>query len=95
MAFSAGNAINFEVIGPNNPFAATLFTLLISATNFPIVYMQYLDGRGYDRAGLVGSYVTDAGLSIAACLLLAALFSRLRRSGPAVAAIASSPESAD
>lgn len=81
LAFSAGNAINFEVIGPNNPFAATLFTLLISATNLPIVYMQYLDGRGYDRAGLAGSYVTDAGLSIAACLLLAWLFSRWHRSG--------------
>lgn len=70
LAFSASNAITFEVIGPDNPFAATLFTLLVSATNLPITYMQYLDGRGYDRGGLAGSFVTDAGLSVGACALL-------------------------
>ena len=83
LAFSAGNAITFEVIGPDNPLAATLFTLLISATNLPIVYMQYLDGRGYDQAGLTGSYVTDAFLSISACCFLAWLLSRWRTTSPA------------
>lgn len=78
LAFSASNAINFEVIGPNNPLAATLFTLLISATNFPIVYMQFMDGRGYDRGGLTGTYLTDACLSIAACALLAWLHAHWR-----------------
>lgn len=78
LSFSVSNAITFEVIGPNNPFAATLFTLLISATNLPIIYMQFLDGKGYNRAGIVGSYVTDACLSIAACTLLAFLLSRWR-----------------
>jgi PAT family beta-lactamase induction signal transducer AmpG len=78
MAFSAGNAITFEVIGPDNPFAATLFTLLTASANFPITYMQYLDGRGYDRAGLTGSYMTDAGFGIAACLLLAWVLSNWR-----------------
>lgn len=79
LAFSTGNAITFEVIGPNNPFAATLFTLLTSAVNLPITYMQYLDGRGYDRGGMIGAYLTDACLSIAACSLLAWLLSRRRR----------------
>lgn len=81
LAGSAGNAITFEVIGPSNPFAATLFTLLVSASNQPISYMQFLNGRGYDRGGPTGSYVTDAGVSIIiiACILLAWLLSRWRR----------------
>ena len=78
LAFSASNAITFEVVGPENPLAATLFTLLVSATNLPITYMQYLDGRGYDRGGMVGTYLTDACLSIIACSLLAWVLSRWR-----------------
>jgi PAT family beta-lactamase induction signal transducer AmpG len=96
MAFSAGNAITFEVIGPDNPFAATLFTLLTASANFPITYMQYLDGRGYDRAGLTGSYVTDAGFGIAACLLLAWVLSNWRPSAQhGLAKLAPIPENAE
>ncbi len=69
LAFATANAIAFEVIGPDNPFAATLFTLLLAATNLPITYMQFLDGKGYDWHGLTGSIVTDAFISMAACLL--------------------------
>jgi PAT family beta-lactamase induction signal transducer AmpG len=78
LAFSAGNAITFEVIGPDNPLAATLFTLLLSAENLPIVYMQYLDGRGYSHGGLTGSYLTDACVSVSACSLLGWMLSRWR-----------------
>lgn len=85
LAFSAGNAITFEVIGPNNPFAATLFTLLVSAANLPLSYMQFLDGRGYALGGLTGSYVMDASVSITACMLLAWLLSRWRRNRESVA----------
>ena len=84
LAFAAGNAITFEVIGPDNPLAATLYTLLISASNLPITYMQYLDGRGYDRGGLTGAYLADACISIAVCVLMAWLF--LRWSGVAKSA---------
>jgi MFS transporter, PAT family, beta-lactamase induction signal transducer AmpG len=96
MAFSTSNAICFEVIGPNNPLAATLYTLLISASNLPITYMQYLDGRGYDRGGLIGSYLTDALISITACSLLAWFLSRrrgnLKRSHKAFEPIPDSPD---
>lgn len=71
LAFTAANAITFEIIGPNNPLAATIFTLLVAAMNFPITYMGILDGWGYDLHGLAGSFVVDAGFSMAACLLLA------------------------
>jgi PAT family beta-lactamase induction signal transducer AmpG len=71
LAFTAANGIAFEIIGPDNPLAATLFTLLIATMNFPIWYMGNLDGWGYDRAGIPGSFTIDAGLSIVACILLA------------------------
>jgi len=70
LAFATANAIAFDVIGPDNPFAATLFTVLLAASNFPITYMQFLDGRGYDWRGLNGAFLTDASISVAACLLL-------------------------
>lgn len=70
LSFAAGNAITFEVIGPGNPLAATLFTLLMAATNFPIFYMGIIDGHGYDWKGITGSFLADAFVSIAVCLLL-------------------------
>jgi MFS transporter, PAT family, beta-lactamase induction signal transducer AmpG len=71
LAFAAANGITFEIIGPGNPLAATLFTLLIAAMNLPITYMGFADGWGLDKGGLVGGFAVDAGLSMTACLLLA------------------------
>ncbi len=76
LAFTAAFGIAFQIIGPDNPLAATLFTVLVAAMNLPITYMAMLDGWGYDRGGLLGSFVTDAGLSLAACLLLALVLRR-------------------
>jgi len=76
LAFATANAIAFEVIGPDNPFAATLFTLLLAASNLPITYMQYVDGLGYNWRGITGSLVTDAAISVLACLVLAWVITR-------------------
>ncbi len=95
LAFATGNAISFEVIGPENPLAATLFTLLMAAANLPIVYMGYIDGHGYDWNGVTGSFLTDAGISIAVCLFLFWALRRWRRSGTAAAGAAGVGESAD
>jgi PAT family beta-lactamase induction signal transducer AmpG len=76
LAFATANAIAFEVIGPDNPFAATLFTVLLAASNLPITYMQYIDGLGYNWRGITGAFFTDAALSVAACLVLAWFISR-------------------
>ena len=93
LAFATANGIAFEVIGPDNPFAATLFTLLLAASNMPITYMQFLDGKGYDWRGLTGSIVTDAGVSILACLTLAWMLFRWKaHSLPAVASIGENAE---
>lgn len=75
IAFSCSNAITFDVIGPDNPLAATLFTVLISATNLPITYMILIDGWGYNHLGVTGSFLTDASISILAC---ACMFSVVR-----------------
>ncbi|WP_348264346.1 MFS transporter [Telmatobacter sp. DSM 110680] len=96
LAFATGNGIAFEVIGPDNPFAATLFTVLLAASNMPITYMQLIDGKGYDWMGLTGSIVTDAGVSIVACLTLAWMLFRWRgRPDTALQPIVPLPENAD
>ncbi len=79
LAFSVANALTFEVIGPENPAAANLFSLLIAATNLPILYMGFVDGRAYAQGGVVGSFLTDGGISLAVCLLLGLLLVRLAR----------------
>lgn len=76
LAFTTANGITFQIIGSDNPLAATLFTLLIAVTNLPITYMGILDGWGYDRGGLVGGFLVDAGLGMSACVLLAIVLRR-------------------
>ncbi len=82
LAFAAANAITFETIGPKNPLAATQFSVLLGVTNFPITYMGFVDGRAYAWGGVRGSFLVDAGVSIAVCLLLAWGLRRLRMGSP-------------
>ncbi len=70
LSFATVNAIAFETIGSENPVAATLFSLLLSMANFPIMYMGFVDGRAYTWGGVRGSFAVDAGVSVAVCLLL-------------------------
>lgn len=70
-AIATSIGIIYEIIGPENPLASTLYGLLFSASNLPIVYMEFIDGHGYDWRGVTGAFLTDALLSLAACGLLA------------------------
>jgi MFS transporter, PAT family, beta-lactamase induction signal transducer AmpG len=79
LALTISTAITFEIIGRSNPLAATAYCLLTSAFNVPVTYMLFIDGSGYARHGLAGSFAADAGLSLAASLLLAALLIWLAR----------------
>src|SRR5450755_1658619 len=63
LAITASVAIAFDTIGRNNPLAATTYCLMVSAANVPITYMLFVDGSGYARHGVAGSYAADAGLS--------------------------------
>jgi PAT family beta-lactamase induction signal transducer AmpG len=85
LAITGSFAIAFETIGQKNPLAATTFSVLGAAFNFPIIYMAVVDGRAYSWHGLAGSYVADAGLGLLSCALLALLLRRAHRaakSGP-------------
>lgn len=73
LAITGSFAIAFETIGQKNPLAATTFSVLGAAFNFPIIYMAVVDGRAYTSHGLVGSYLADAGLGLLCCALLALL----------------------
>jgi PAT family beta-lactamase induction signal transducer AmpG len=73
-AFAVVNALALLSIGKDNPFAATQFAFINAAVVAPITYMQFLDGKAYGWGGLTGSFVMDAGLSLAACLVMALLF---------------------
>lgn len=70
-ALATSIAITYEIIGPDNPLASTIFALLFAAASFPIDYMEFVDGHGYDWAGVNGAFLADACLSILACTFLA------------------------
>jgi MFS transporter, PAT family, beta-lactamase induction signal transducer AmpG len=91
LAITVSVAIAFDTIGRSNPLAATTYSLLISAANVPITYMLFIDGSGYARNGLAGSYVADAGVSLLACVLLAALLIGYTRGKSSAAAFRADP----
>jgi MFS transporter, PAT family, beta-lactamase induction signal transducer AmpG len=76
ISYTGTVALTFEAIGKNNPLAATTFTFLIAATNVPVAYMLYVDGRAYSFGGVRGSFAADAAISIVVCVLLGWLLSR-------------------
>jgi PAT family beta-lactamase induction signal transducer AmpG len=78
VSYTGTVALAFEAIGENNPLAATTFTFLIAATNVPVAYMLYLDGRTYSFGGVRGSFAADAAISIVVCVLIGLLLSRLQ-----------------
>ena len=77
ISYTGTVALSFEAIGENNPLAATTFTFLIAATNVPVAYMLYLDGRAYSFGGVRGSFAADALISIVICVLIGWFLSRL------------------
>jgi PAT family beta-lactamase induction signal transducer AmpG len=83
-SFSVSNLITLRVLGVNNPLAATGYGLLVAASSAPITYMQIVDGHAYDFGGVTGSFLADALVSGAACLLLALMLVVWRKRIPAV-----------
>lgn len=79
LAFAVQIGIVFEVIGANNPLAATTFAFLTAATNVPVTYMMVADGRAYSAAGIGGLLSADATISIGACVLAGLLMARFGR----------------
>ena len=82
LAITTSVAIAFETIGRRNPLAATTFCLLTSAFNIPITYMLFVDGWGYTKQGVAGSFAADASLGVIASVLLGALLIWVTRRRP-------------
>jgi PAT family beta-lactamase induction signal transducer AmpG len=78
ISYTGTVALAFETIGQDNPLAATTFTFLIAATNVPVAYMLFVDGRAYGFGGVRGSFAADAIVSIVVCLLIGFILSRLQ-----------------
>jgi hypothetical protein len=51
----------------------TTIAAMISAYNIPITYMLFIDGWGYGKQGVAGSFVADASLGVVASVLLGIL----------------------
>lgn len=78
-AITTSTAIQFDVIGQNNPLASTTFCFIGSAFGLPISYMLYVESFGYSHGGINGSLVTDALTGLLACVLLGAMLYWLAR----------------
>jgi MFS transporter, PAT family, beta-lactamase induction signal transducer AmpG len=78
-ALATANVVIFRTMGKDNPFAATEFAILTAAVTVPITYMQVIDGHAYGAGGLAGTYMTDAGLGLAACAAMAVVLMLTRR----------------
>jgi PAT family beta-lactamase induction signal transducer AmpG len=66
-------AIAFEIMGKDNPLAATNYAFLSAAYNVPIFYMALVDGWGYSKGSIAGEFGVDAAAGIAASLVMGAL----------------------
>lgn len=77
VAFSIQIGIVFEAIGPDNPLAATTFSFLTAATNVPVTYVTAIDGHAYAKAGITGTFFTDAAIGIFTCLVAGVVLSRI------------------
>jgi PAT family beta-lactamase induction signal transducer AmpG len=73
LAFTVMTALSLHTVGHGNALAATEFSILTSAGNLPIFYMQFVDSAAYTRHGLTGAFSTDAGISIVVCSVLLGL----------------------
>ena len=79
LSITGAFAIQFETIGEHNPLAATAFSVMGAALNFPITYMVAIDGQVLGLRGIAGAYLNDAVVGLLACVLLALLLKFTRR----------------
>ncbi len=75
-AYAVFTALVLDVVGRRKHAAATAYSTLNAAGNFPITYMTWLDGVGYKYWGARGLMVTDTAANggFAIVLLLVAMF---------------------
>ncbi len=62
--YAAVSAVAFEIMGINNPLAATQYAMMMASCNIAIEFALWADGRGYHHGGAVTMLCTDAALSL-------------------------------
>lgn len=70
VAYAAFTALGLQLVGHHSTVASTQLGLFAAATNGAIVYMTWLDGRGYRHFGVRGLLLTDGLVAIAAAIPL-------------------------
>ena len=78
-ALAIVSVIALQSIGKDNPLAATQYALMSAAATGPITYMQWLDGHAYGAGKLTALYLTDGGLGMLGCALMAGMFTLVGR----------------
>jgi PAT family beta-lactamase induction signal transducer AmpG len=68
--YAAASAVAFEIMGLNNPLAATQYAMLMASCNVAIEFAVWADGRGYHRWGATGMLCTDAALYLICGVLM-------------------------
>ena len=62
--YAAASAVAFDIMGIDNPLAATQYALLMAACNVAISTVIWGDSRGYKHFGARGALIADAAFSI-------------------------------
>ena len=62
--YAAASAVAFDIMGKDNPLAATQYAMLMAACNVAISLVVWGDGRGYKAHGARGALVADAAFSL-------------------------------
>jgi hypothetical protein len=77
--YAAFTGVSLEFLGGSGKSGSARYAIINSLGNVPVVYMTWLDGRGYALWGPRGMAATDAVLSAASASLLLAHFIVSRR----------------
>jgi PAT family beta-lactamase induction signal transducer AmpG len=89
--YAAVSAVAFEIMGINNPLAASQYAMMMASCNVAIEFALWADGRGYHRGGAVTMLCTDAALSLVCgpilILVLLHYTNRQRTQIPAAASV--------
>jgi hypothetical protein len=62
--YAAASAVAFDIMGIDNPLAATQYAMLMAACNVAICTVIWGDSRGYKAHGATGLLLTDAAFSL-------------------------------
>ena len=62
--YAAASAVAFDIMGIQNPLAATQYAMLMAACNVAISTVLWGDSRGYRAHGAKGALIADAAFSL-------------------------------